>query len=375
MQRKITLISELNDVLNNGIVCLVHENHVKKDNPFYEFGYLTGSINYIRQETKEPELNVESERTVYDLMSNKLLETPAYQGFYGEIFHIANLGAPKYFDYFAKLLSDEYLVDFEQPLFHSDGREVFLESVSEENENLVFSVRIRDGFAGVVQVDRKGLDKNNNVVVSNFKLDEIKKLFQDDEGYLIIGEESGPIFLSKEAYNRFLNSKLSAESIGLNGGERYKMHPVLNVLYQDEIVDTLLLNNPLQDNKLTQERLVFTELFRDKSEEIEYETFETNSDAWDQSFDEEDKHESNAENVFLKSAEEMLGAPITFEADYSEPDSWGEDYDDIVDDSDTTESVDWEESLFDDIEDDIINQNKNNDSDEWDDEIDLDEED
>jgi len=160
MQKKLTLVSELDNILNNSLVCLVHENHVKEENPVYEFGYLTGSIDYIREETKEPNLMVSSTRTVYDIMENKLIEKPAYQGFYGEIFHIASVGSPRYFEYFSGLLSNDYTVDFDLPLFHISGKEVELESVEDINDDIVFTVRMRDGFAGTINVNNKGLDLN-----------------------------------------------------------------------------------------------------------------------------------------------------------------------------------------------------------------------
>jgi len=147
------------------------------------------------------------------------------------------------------------------------------------------------------------------------------------------------------------------------------MHPVLNIFYENEIVDTLLLNNELKDNKITRNRLVYTELFVNDDENIEYEVFETNSDAWDESFDfseSQDSEPDSEENIFLKAAEDILGAPIKFEADHDSPDSWD-------DDEEIISSSSLEDEFLNNIKDENI-KNKNDDDDdhdEWDDEIDL----
>lgn len=364
MRRKLTLIADLERVLDNGIVCLLHENHTRKDTePHYEFGYLSGAINYIRKETSEKELFVSSSRTVYDLLENKLLEQPAFQGFFGEIYHVANVGSPTYFDYFVGLLSEDYKIDFNMPMFDKNGKQLFLEDY---NSNSDFPFAIKKEI-GVDFVDEQGFNNRGQMVVSNFHIDEIKNLFTEEEGYLILGEGSGPIYLSKEAYERFNASTLEIESIGLKKEERYKIHPVLNVCYQDTVIDTLLLDNQLQENKLTSNRLVFNTLFRDSDEEVEFESFETDSDIWDDSFDmtsNEGNFESDKENIFLKAAEEMLGAPITFEADYSIPDNWEED--------EAIDNMDLEEDLIEDVKNDTITDN--DEPEDWDDEIDLDDE-
>lgn len=374
MQKKLTLISEINLFSPKSILCLVHEKNSEKEDAHYEFGYLTSSINYIRKESGENDFCVESSRSVYDLFENRMLNNPTFQGFNGEVFQVATIGSPEYLEYFQGILGNDYTIDFDKPLFDKDDKEYDVKIVDNRDDGFHYRISNKDSYYQPL-VNNQGIDVNGKMIITNFLIKDISALFQMQEGYLIMAEQSGPVFVSKNAYTKMIEANQDITVIGLKSDERYKMHSVLNIMYDNVVIDSIILNVDITDSEISKNRLVFEKMNRpESSDNVEYEEFETNSDIWDNSFDNDDNYHSDSGNIFLKRAEELLGGKIVFEPDFDEPSQW---------DDDVASTNEWEESLDEELEmeldlpDPIFDADENRiekNIDDWDDEIELDDE-
>lgn len=322
MYKKITKIQDVNDFLKKGLVCLVQP----KGEECYNFGYLTFNSNFINTCSpfdilKEKEINV----------STKMLS-----GFYGEIFSIATMRAPNYSEYLKSIEFEDLTINFADPLYLIDGfKHVRLINVADTGE---FPFDVLDDEE-IISINEKGQDENGNWIVSNFKEDFVVSLFEEREGYIILSETAGPIYISKEKHQ--LINKLGAVDysfLGVDMESDFKVFPVLQIIFDNEIVDTIILN--------TQEKptSTATPIFEDSFSENDIEGLNDIEDDGD---------------VFLDAALKNIR-------------SIDENYEDMdivfVDEDEDDNEEDWDTELSLDVD-------EQDDDDDWDDDIELEKED
>lgn len=228
MYKKITNIEEVEHFLSKGIICLSQPVADEK----YTFGYLTGS-QYFAGVTSSP----------IDILKNEEINVPSKMlaGFYGEVFSIASLTAPNYSEYLKNIEFEDLSIDFNAAIYLIDGFD-FVE-LNTEHEGTVSHpfVFIVDGE--IVCVNEKGRDENNEWIVSNYKQEFFENLFEENEGYVILSESNGPIYISKEKYN--LINELGAidlSVLGIDVESPFDIIPVIQISLEGDIFDTIMLN-------------------------------------------------------------------------------------------------------------------------------------
>lgn len=329
MLEKITKIKDIQEKLNDSILCLIQP----KNEECYNFGYITRNSKFT-----ESFFGCSMCRTL-DILEKKILEEDSskkFSGFYGEVFKIASLKRPDYGLYLQELNFEKTVINFSHSLY-SLVNDFCLVEVKEVIESDEYCYQLVDDTGEIFYVNEFGRDRENNWIVSNYKESFFEEVFQEQEGYLYLTNQHGPLFVSKDVYNKFEHSDDILNFLNITDNH-YEFFPVLNIIFDDEIVDTILLDTKKKENT---------------KQEPDYSNF----------------HESLNPNIFEKYKDDSNDVYET--AEIIDENNW-EDLVEIADneikDESNDDDFDWDDEV--EIEDETIDDDFN-----WDDEIEIDEED
>lgn len=256
MFKKILKISDLNKILKSGLVCAYEEEKNKEGNFEISFHYLTSNSQFINKHFTNSEKDDSFDfngNCLFNLLEDKIIKEKAFQAFSGEIVHIGSLRSIQYKKYLNDFNRDNFSLDFSKELYCIDNFEqVYIESINEELDNeFVFEVLFKNFDSSPMFINKKGENQFGELVVSNFSKKDFENLFQEDEGYLFLGNKSGPKYISKKILNK-LSDLNDVSSLGIYEDESYSLLPVIKISYDDTVVDMIVLNNDIR-NKLDEE--------------------------------------------------------------------------------------------------------------------------
>lgn len=232
MLKKITKIHDIHSSLTDSILCMVQPKNEDK----YNFGYITRNSHLGEVINGYPCFGT------LDILEKKVMReyySKEFAGFYGEVFKIASLKKPHYGNYLKELNFDKVLVNFSNSIYSLN--DFGLLEVRDVLDNVEHCYQVTDQSGEVFYLNEYGRDEKNNWIASNYKESFFEDVFKEQEGYLYLTNEHGPLFVSKTVYNKFENPEDVLEHLNIINKE-YDVFPVLNILFEDEIVDTVLLN-------------------------------------------------------------------------------------------------------------------------------------
>lgn len=237
MSRKITQIEDLKKLLPNCLICLrqeIRQGFLDLDQYTYVTKNKDFSANY----------NVEiSGDSLFDYIQNDKIDSPVFQGFYGEVFKIATIGSPKYHTYIRIFEEENIPVNYDLPIFliTSEGFKNVSFQKEENGSYIVFT-----DYGDSLSLNEYGRNEKGEWLITNFNENNVQELFSEREGYLLLGQNNEPKLISNNVCSYLSDNKVREKvlkELGFFKNEYIKVLPVLNIYCHEAFLDTILLNS------------------------------------------------------------------------------------------------------------------------------------
>lgn len=237
MIKKIELISELNKRINDSLICLVQDS-VTEGKEHYIYTYLTSNYNFILTVNDS---FVENDCSTLDLINKDFIDTPIFQGFYGEVFNVATISEPKYATYLSYFEKEHIEVDYSKPIYmikNDDFHE--LTFIKEESDGMY---AVSSEFGDLYLLDLNGRDSEGDFLATNHNNESLSKIFEEESGYLFLGQVNGPKYMSQKAKRIIKNYT----DIGYDENEYIQVLPVINFKIGNVLFDTIIVDGEREE--------------------------------------------------------------------------------------------------------------------------------
>ncbi len=237
MIKKIELISELNKRINDSLICLVQDT-VTEGKEHYIYTYLTSNYNF---SLTINDSFVEGDCSTLDLINKDFIETPIFQGFYGEVFNVATISEPKYATYLSYFEKEKIEIDYLKPIYMIKNDDFYeLTFIKEESDGMY---AVSTEFGDLYLLDLNGRDNEGSFVATNHNNESLSKIFEEESGYLFLGQVNGPKYMSQKAKKIIKNYT----DIGYDENEYIQILPVINFKIGTVLFDTIIVDGEREE--------------------------------------------------------------------------------------------------------------------------------